>query len=221
LHFKYILILLISCLFFKAYGQTTAAKKSNSDITIQWQDSLPGDFSFCKKWSFTDGIEKNDKNKFQCVYNCHPRIELMYNTLNQIETDSLKAFFSLIDTTHYYHTLQCNAWSYEFDKANFITCIKNEAGYINCFTLTNSINHSSLRFSIINDKCLPTVQLNSADKKIGFKIFKLQSGSIIIDKSSFNKGILKAEFDFTFNNSIDAKKPINWKGLILSPIDEL
>jgi hypothetical protein len=214
------LLLILFGTFSWASGQNTALKKNTSEILIQWQDTLPGDFAFSDQWSYTDGILKDANNVFQCVYNCHPRIENMYSIAREIKPDSLPAFYSLIDTTHYDHTFQGNVSSYEFDKTHFITCIKNEAGFINCFTNTNKTNHSNLRFSLINNKCLPTVQLSSSDKNLGFKIFKLQSGKILIDRSAFSQGVLKAKFDFTFINTIDPKKPITWKGELLSPINE-
>lgn len=217
LRFNYLIFSLVCGLFLNVEAQ----KKIPSEVVIQWQDSLMGDFSFCKQWSYTDGLVKSDKNEIRCIYNCHPRIEKMYNSSGQIIADSLNAFYSLIDTTHYKHTLECEAWSYEYVQTYFITCIKNEAGFINCYTMTNNFNRSCLRFSITNDKCLPTVQLNSANKDIGYKIFKIQTGNMNIDKGEFYRGMLKAEFNFTFMNSLDAKKTIIWKGKILSPITEL
>ena len=216
-----LLTMVLLSIFSEAFSQTAAKKSNASEITIQWKDTLTGDFSFSSRWSYTDAIKKSKTNGFQCVTGCHPRIENMQNVKGEILSDSLDAFYSLIDTTHYYHTLNTVVDCYEFDSTQFITCIKNEAGFVNCFTNTNTSNHSSLRFSITNDKCIASVQLNSSNKTIGFKIFKLQSGTLTIEKTAFNQNILKANFNFVFYNSIDPKKTISWKGSILSPISEL
>lgn len=207
--------------FSKAFGQAPAKKINVSEITIQWKDTLTGDFSFNSNWSYTEGINKNKSKGFQCVTGCHPRIEKMLNAKGEIMSDSLNAFYSLIDTSHYYHTLYAKVDCYEFVSTQFITCIKNEAGFVNCFTNTSTSNHSSLKFSFTDDKCNASVHLNSSDKTIGFKIFKLQSGALTIERKAFNQNILKANFNFVFYNSIDPKKTISWKGVILSPISEL
>lgn len=207
--------------FSESFGQAPAKKSNTSEIIIQWKDTLTGDFAFSTRWSYTDGIIRDRTKGFQCVAGCHPRLEKMLNAKGEIMSDSLNTFYSLIDTTHYYHTLNTKVVCYEFDSTQFITCIKNEAGFVNCFTNTNASNHSSLRFSIIDNKCIASVQLNSSDKTIGFKIFKLQSGALTIERTAYNQNILKANFNFIFYNSIDPKKTISWKGSILSPISEL
>ena len=195
-------------------------EKPIAEITVQYTDSLPGDFGFVKDWSYTEGIYKNNNGEVRCDGICPPAIERMKDEAGNIYKDSLKAYFKLLDTTHYYHTLQCEAWIYEFAGTNFINCFINASGFINCYTMNNVATHSSLRLSINGDKCIPTIYLTSILQKTGSKIFKCSSGFIRIDSGMLAKGILKAEFDFNFLNTLEPDKPMYWKGKILSPITE-
>ena len=193
---------------------------SDLSISIQWQDSLPGEFGFTKKWSYTDGIYINDEGQVRCNGLCPPEIERMTDKDGNIHPDSLRAYYKLIDTTHYIHTIECEASCYEYNGTDYVSCFKNEAGFINCFTMNNVSTHSSLRLTIYEDRCIPTIHLTSIVKG-GAKIFKCSEGYITIDRKMLTKGYLKAEFDFKFINPLSDTKTIYWKGKILAPVSEL
>ena len=53
---------------------------------------------------------------------------------------------------------------------------------------------------------------------LGNHIFNLKSGRILIDKTLFQKGIIKAEFEFKFKNTLEKTKKLSWKGKIYSKI---
>lgn len=216
------IILLLCCLWINLKAQDKSnAPKTISEVKIIWIDSLTGDFSFKNEWKYSENIFKNDKGQLICDGNCPSRIENMREKSNEIPQDSLDIYYQLIDTTHYFKSLQVEAWCYEFFESSYMNCFKNESGFINCSSANTISTHCSLRLAISGDICRPLVQLNSTKQSIGTKIFKCTKGYIKIDSNYYSKGILKAEFNFSFYNSIDPLKPINWKGKIYSVITEL
>ncbi len=46
----------------------------------------------------------------------------------------------------------------------------------------------------------------------------MKKGMLKIDKKLFDKGIMKAKFDFEFTNSLEPQRPFYWKGLIFCEI---
>ncbi|MFM9945358.1 MAG: hypothetical protein ACKVQB_09025 [Bacteroidia bacterium] len=215
------LLLIFLFSFLKVWSQVKPKKQIPiTDIKIEWADSLPGDFGFVNKWSYADNIFKNEKGQLVCDNICPAETERMMDNSGNIFKDSLKKYYKLIDTSHYFHTIQSDAWCYEYGEANFITCFKNSGGFINCYTMGNAGTHCSLRFSINGDKCSPLIHLNSVAKG-GTTIFKCNGGSIVIDKDLLAKGFLKAEFNFNFINTTDSSKPIYWKGKIYCEVNEM
>ena len=87
-----------------------------------------------------------------------------------------------------------------------------------CFTHNNIATHSSLILTIIKDKCIPTIELNSITPT-GKKIYTCKNGHIQIDRNLWKNGILKANFDFVFDHKEDPSKPMYWKGKIYVNID--
>ncbi|MOA06695.1 hypothetical protein D3C78_1263500 [compost metagenome] len=87
-----------------------------------------------------------------------------------------------------------------------------------CFTANNAATHTSLNLKIANDKCIPTIELNSITNA-GTKTYSYKRGAIKIDKNMWDKGVLKAEFDFEFNHQESSKEPMYWKGKIYTSIN--
>jgi len=195
--------------------------KTISEVKINWIDSISGDFSFKNEWNYSENIFKNDKGQLRCDGNCPDRIEKMIANFKDIPRDSIGIYYQLIDTSHYFKSLKSDAWCYEYFGSNYMNCFKNEAGFINCASSNSISTHCSLRLAIYGDFCRPIVLLNSMSQSTGTKIFKCTSGQIVIDSGFYSQGILKAEFNFLFYNSLEPSKPIYWKGKIYSPISEL
>lgn len=82
-------------------------------------------------------------------------------------------------------------------------------------TRTNSATHCFLKLKIEGNNCTPIIVLNSTAHPKE-EIFYCKQGNIQIDKSLWKKGILKAIFNFAFQNHIEPQKGIFWKGRILS-----
>jgi hypothetical protein len=108
-------------------GDSTHAGKGQ--INIEWSRNIEGDFSFAEKWSYPEGVYRNTYGQLGCDGFCPPEIDLMMDSTGLIYSDSLKAFYKLIDTTHLSHTIQCEAWCYEWAGTDFITARKKRQGY--------------------------------------------------------------------------------------------
>jgi hypothetical protein len=128
-----------------------------------------------------------------------------------------KCTLSLESTSHFNHTINCEAVAYEFSGINFIFCKKMGEG-CNCFTPGSLGTHSSLDLTFINDTCEAFVDLISVMPDSD-AVFKLKSGWIKIDKELYKQNILKAKFDFKFSDKARPNRPIEWNGLILTKIE--
>jgi hypothetical protein len=76
-----------------------------------------------------------------------------------------------------------------------------------------------LIFEINNDTCFPRIELNSISAP-GLKTYFCKGGFIKIDRASWIKGILKAEFNFDFNNIDEPGRKIFWKGKMYTRIEK-
>lgn len=117
----------------------------------------------------------------------------------KIYNDSLKAFYQLVDTSHQFHSIQSDAWTYEWAGTNFITFERVSKDSIVCYTHTNIATHCILNLIIIKDIIKPLIFLNSMVPN-DTKTYPCNGGQIAIDRKLWNKGIVKAEFNFTFEH---------------------
>ncbi len=191
--------------------------KQSSDI--EWKKELQGDFSFTEEWSYPENIFKNEYGQLVCDGFCEPELDKMRDESGKIIDDSITRYYQLVDTTHYHHTISSEAKSYEWIGTDFADAYEADNDTIKCKTRCGVATHSSLQLSIIGDMCIPQIELNSVSMS-GVQHFKYKSGSIKIDKPLFEKGILKAEFDYTFDDPTDPKNPLWWKGRIYTTIKE-
>lgn len=203
------LILLCS----KSWGQVS------KPIKINWVDSLSGDFSFTNNWSYPLGVEMKTDGKAGCADGgfCPERCYSMLDSNGIALKDSAQIFYQLLDTAHQYHSIQCEAWCYEWAGTDFIEVFRKNKDSIFCYTLTGIATHCSLQLGIIKNICTATIDLNSITPD-GSATFYCIDGHITIDKKLWKKGIMKAEFNFIFENKDDKKKPFYWKGEIYAKI---
>jgi len=205
------IIFISSCI----YGQThhAADQKKSVPVSVNWVNNLAGDFTFHKKWSYPENVFKNEFGQLNCDGECPEEITKMEDKHGKILKDSLPAFYKLVDTTHQFHSILCKAWCYEWAGTDYMEVSqKNDTTY--CYTLTNAATHCSLQLVILNNYCLATVDLKSIVPG-GDATFYCNNGYITIDKTLWNKGILKADFSLNFDNK---EKPVYWKGKIYSTI---
>lgn len=214
LTYIFLIIGLISC----GLNWNKNEKVESGEIEISWVDNVSGDFSFTRNWDYPEGVYKNEFGQLSCDGLCPQEINRMKEENGKIYEDSLTAFYKLVDTTHRFHSIQSEAWTYEWAGTNFVTVTKKNKDRTICYTHNNAATHSSLILIILKNKCIPTIELNSVTPT-ATKTYHCKGGQIEIDKSLWKKGILKANFDFVFDHTENPDKPMYWKGKIYANID--
>lgn len=192
--------------------------QEGTGIKIQWEENLQGDFSFSKQWSYAEGIWHNRFGQLVCNALCDDAISNMLDDEGRILEDSVSRYYSLVDTTHFYHTIVSDANCYEWAGTDYAHAYKN-GDTVRCYTECNVATHSSLHLQFVKGECIPRINLNSITPS-GEQDFNYKSGFIKVDKPLWLKGILKAEFDFVFDNPQDPKNLLWWKGRIYTTIKE-
>jgi len=190
-----------------------------SQIKILWVDNLKGDFNFKTSWNYPEGVYRNKFGQLDCDGFCPDGIDSMKNSKGKIRPRFLTSFYQLIDTTHQFHSIVCKAWCYEWAGTEFITAKQTNKNQTICTTQTNAGTHCSLIFAIIKDTCIPRIELTSISAP-GLKTYYCKGGFIKIEKDSWIKGILKAEFNFDFKNTDEPAIKMFWKGRIYKTIDK-
>jgi len=216
--------IIISLLFLFGISCKTNKKKTNSEnrIKIEWVENLNGDFSFNKKWSYREGIYRNqngdlrlDTGLFSLEF--EKMINRMKDETGEVYKDSLTEYYKIIDTTHIFYSIKSEAKVYENTVYNHMEFSRMGNGEIKGETINNISGYSHLHIKLENDYCYAWNDYKSIFD-LGNHIFNLKSGRILIDKSLFKQGIIKAEFDFNFKNTLELKKKLFWKGKIYSKI---
>jgi len=217
-------LIIISLLFLIGISCKTNKKKTNSEnkIKIEWVENLNGDFSFNEKWSYRDGIYRNKNDELRLdtgiiSLEFEKTINRMKDETGEIYKDSLTKYYKIIDTTHIFHSIKSVANVYENTVYDHFEFKKMKNGEIKGETINNVSGYSHLHIKLENDYCYAWNDYKSIFD-LGNHIFNLKSGRILIDKTLFQKGIIKAEFDFKFKNTLEKTKKLSWKGKIYSKI---
>ena len=176
-----------------------------------------GQFDFQNDWSYPENVFVNQWGQLSCDWMCPPEIDRMKDVNGRIYDDSLTAYYQIIDTTHLPHTISCETSLYEYTGTHFIQFRETEDGIVGT-TTSNASTHSVLTIQLVNGVCYAWVDFNSI-RDLGQQRFELLTGRIILDKSSYETGIIKGSFDFRFRNHIDASVPLFWRGTIVAPIE--
>ena len=195
------------------------ATTERKEISLKRVGNLTGDFSFKDSWSYPEGIYRNEFGQLSCDGFCPPETDKMKDENGRIYENFLEAFYELIDTTHIFHSLKSDAWTYEWAGTNYIIAERINKDTIVCFTQNNAATHSNLHLIITKNTVKPTIVLNSIVSKNGEKTYCCKSGKMVIDKKLLNKGILKATFDFEFYHDENPNK-MYWKGKIYAKIKQ-
>lgn len=202
---------------FLALLAVSCSKKDG--IEIEWVDSLTGDYSFTEKWDYDDNIFRNQFGQLVCDGFCPEEISSMRDEEGRIYEDSVSKYYQFVDTSHIYHTIECEARCYEWAGTNHTKAIRISPDSVKVYTLCNPATHSSLILNIVNGRCIPRTELNSITPS-GLRSFNCSSGYIKIDKSLWEKDIIKADFHFTFENKLQPSDSLWWKGRIYTTINE-
>ena len=201
-------------------NQKSISQKFSNPAKIVWVTNLKGDFSFTKRWSYPEGVYKNEYGQLSCDGLCPTEIENMSDSTGRIYEDSLKAFYQFVDTTHIPHSIECEAWCYEWAGTNFIDVYRSSNDTVFASTWTNVATHCSLELTIMGDSCIAIIDLKSIVEGGSAKYY-CSNGTIAIDQELWKQGILKASFNFDFDHPENPRKPIFWKGKIFSKINAL
>ena len=113
-------------------------------------------------------------------------------------------------------SITCDAWCYEWAGTNSITAKFKTSDTVICTTEMNEATHCSLQLIITRDSCIPSIYLLSITPG-GRKIYPYKTGHIKIDKTLWDKKILKAAFSFDFVNDENSKR-IFWNGKVYTRI---
>jgi hypothetical protein len=186
-------------------------------IKIQWTENIPGDFSFTTKWSYPENIFKNSFGQLCCDGSCPETLSAMQDSVGRIPAASLQKYYRLFDTTHQFHTIAGTAWCYEWAGCDFIKAERISDTLVRLVTLQNAGTHCSLVLIIAGDVCTPSIELTGIASP-GTRIYKCRNGSIKIDRKSWSKNIVKAEFSFNFLNTDEPGRKMFWNGKIFTPI---
>lgn len=194
-----------------------AVQPTRHQITIQWTDHIEGDFSFKDSWSYTEGVYQNQFGQLSCDGFCPPETYEMKDENGRIRDEFLITFYQLVDTTHQYHSIWSEAYTYEWAGSDFIQGIRINEDSVICSTCNNAGTHSSLQLVITQNHAEASIVLTSIMHN-GSGIFFCKDGTITIDRISWQKGILKAAFDLTFDHQMSNKEYMWWKGLIYTKV---
>lgn len=210
-------------------------------IKINWVNNIPGNFSFKDSWSYPIGVYHNRHGQLSCDGLCPDRVYRMKDSTGKIPEDSLKTLYTLLDTSHQFHSIESKAWTYEWAGTDFITAqkqkhhnpgkeidctkaVRKSPDTFYCYTAMTPGTHSSLKLIITADSVASYIHLNSIIAKItpeGFQnnfYYPCEGGTLTIDKNFWQMGILKAEFDFIFEHPENPQRPMYWKGKIYTKI---
>lgn len=182
-----------------------------------WVNELKGDFSFKDKWDYAETTFKNEKGQLVCDGICPEACDRMKDSTGTIIKDSVSAYYKLIDTTHVFNSIACDAWCYEYAGTDRVMVLRKNADTVFCSTECSPATHCSLNLLIVGKECTPKINLVSV-KPNGKAVFFVTQGHITIDRLMWEKGILKAEFDYLFDDPEARQKQVYWKGKIYAPI---
>lgn len=198
-------------------SKTSNVTRSSTAVEVHWKERLIGDFSFTSDWSYEDNVFKNQFGELTCEVDCSERLSAMLDEDGRIFPDSIEAYYSLFDTTHFYHTLASEAFAYEWVGSDFATAVRTSPRSIEVFSHINVGTHSSLVLRVTGSTCVPIVELNSITP-LGRVDFSCTGGRVEFEQVAWDSGMVRAEFDLTFNNPISPDEPLSWKGRIFTPL---
>ena len=199
-------------------GITSKKKLNPGEMPLKWVNNLAGDFSFKDSWSYPEGVYRNEFGQLSCDGLCPPEIDKMIDENGKIYENSLELFYNLVDTTHIFQSIKSDTWTYEWAGTNYLIAERKNKDTVVCYTENNTATHSSLHLIITKNTVKPTIVLSSIIGKNATKIYSCKSGQMVIDKTLWNNGILKATFDFDFYND-SATEKMYWKGNIYATIE--
>jgi len=195
-----------------------AVQITKKSVPVNRVSRIQGDFSFASEWHYNEFVFLRESGELHCDGICDPSIDTMYDSNRNIKKHLRDTYYSIVDTTHIFKTIECDAWCYEFGGTDDIVAERYKNGTVACYTMCNVSTHCSLIFELEphRDSCMPVIEFISiaSGKK---SVYTCMDGTITLDSTAWSKSTLKAIFDFKFVHT-DGPEPMFWKGKICTPI---
>ena len=210
----FIIPILLSCVTSnKEFSSIKTTDTNGFSIPISWFNELKGDFSFTNNWEYADGIELNDYQQIIC-WKCPPRAQKILDKRRKVPTDSLAVFYSLIDSTRHYFSLDSRSTLTNMNNNHFITVKRYGDFTVEGFTKSRDSLNCSLFFRIKDDFINSWVYVKNGNDT---KIYTLKEGKFFTDKKVYENGFLKANFSFVYESE-NSFKAIFWSGKMYAKI---
>jgi len=207
------ILIMLSILFLSL---KSSIRKDEIYLEVSWLKNIKGNFSFISKWSYAVNVGLNDAQQIACIRNCSKKVEKMMDKEGLIISDSTDVYYSIVDSTRKYHTLESRSTLNDWIPSNFIKVRKFGNFTIEGNVINDSLSQCSLFFRMKGNQL--TAWAYHKPQKGNYKIFRLNGGKITLDEEAFEKGVFKAIFSFTFENEINSLKPLFWSGKICTKI---
>lgn len=209
-----IFLILLSCAVGdQDYSNFKTTETQSFSVPISWFLELKGDYSFATKWEYAPGIDLNDYQQIIC-WDCPPRAQKMLDRRKKIITDSMNVFYTLIDSSRHYFSLNSRSTLTNMKNNNYLSVKKYGDFTLEGFAKSTDSVNCSLFFRLKDDCVTSWVYLKNNDVT---RIFTLKEGKFFADRTEFEKGVLKAKFSFIYNSE-NSFKPLYWSGKIYAKI---
>jgi hypothetical protein len=187
-------------------------------IPISWFSELKGDFSFSTNWEYARGVDLNDYQQIIC-FDCPTRASKMLDRRRKINSDSMNVFYTLIDSTRHYYSLESRCSMADMKESKFISVKKYGDFTIDGVTKSSDSLNCSLFFRIKDDLIISWIYVKSQNNET--EIYPMKDGKFFVDQGAFDNGILKANFSFVYYNRKNSFKALYWSGKIHAKITNL
>lgn len=171
-------------------------------VVVTWVDSCLGDFSFTEKWDYPENVELKPDGRPGCADGgfCPQECYNMMDRNGILQPQYAMQFYKLLDTTHQYYSLYVmfgEPGPPEWAGSNYMDAVySRNKKHVNAYSVCNVATHSSLQFEFENDSCKVYLKLISI---IPANDTVMQgSATMVIDKTLWKQGILKAKFKVMF-----------------------
>lgn len=209
-----IFLILVSCAVGdQDYANFKTTETQSFSVPVSWFLELKGDYAFSNKWEYASGIEINDYQQIIC-WDCPPRAQKMLDRRKKIIADSMNVFYTLIDSSRHYFSLNSRSTLTNMKNNNYLSVKKYGDFTLEGFVKSADSVNCSLFFRLKDDFVTSWAYVKNNGVT---RIYTLQEGKFFADKSEFQKGILKANFSFVYDSD-NSFKALYWSGRIYAKI---
>lgn len=170
-----------------------------SEIQIRWVNDLPGDFSFRDNWSYPEGADTTR----------------LFHSMESEGENNKWTTSSRIPTMR--EGRQPDEFRMVRFRADFISVERIHKDSVICYAMNR--DSSCLNLVIAENTVRATMESNGKETSSGKIFYYCSKGKMTIDKNLWEQGILKATFDFKFDDKETAPYGHTyWRGKIYTEI---